>query len=71
MNRIDQTFASLNQQNKTALIPYLTVGDPDVKATLDIIHELEMAGADIIELGVPYSDPSPMARSSSVLPSVP
>ena len=57
MNRIDQTFASLNQQNKTALIPYLTVGDPDVKATLDIIHELEMAGADIIELGVPYSDP--------------
>jgi tryptophan synthase alpha chain len=57
MNRIDQTFASLKQQNKTALIPYLTVGDPDVKSTLDIIDELEIAGADIIELGVPYSDP--------------
>ena len=57
MNRIDQTFASLKQQNKTAMIPYLTVGDPDVKSTLDIIHELEIAGADIIELGVPYSDP--------------
>lgn len=57
MNRIDETFVSLKQQHKTALIPYLTVGDPDVKSTLDIIHELELAGADIIELGVPYSDP--------------
>lgn len=57
MNRIDQTFASLKQQNKTAMMPYLTVGDPDIKTTVDIILELESAGADIIELGVPYSDP--------------
>ncbi|GAB6929974.1 tryptophan synthase subunit alpha [Paenibacillus sp. JCM 10914] len=57
MNRIDQTFQSLKQDHKTALIPYLTVGDPDARTTLDIIHELEVAGADIIELGVPYSDP--------------
>lgn len=57
MNRIDQTFETLKLHNKTALIPYLTVGDPDPETTLDIIAELESSGADIIELGVPYSDP--------------
>lgn len=57
MNRIDQKFAQLKEQNRTALIPFLTVGDPDLDTSLKIVKELELAGADIIELGVPYSDP--------------
>ncbi|WP_223066638.1 tryptophan synthase subunit alpha [Paenibacillus caui] len=57
MNLIDATFQKLKGQGKTALIPFLTVGDPDVNATVDLIAELEKAGADILELGVPYSDP--------------
>ncbi len=57
MNRIDETFARLKQQNRTALIPYLTIGDPDLPTSVAIIQQLESAGADMIELGVPYSDP--------------
>lgn len=57
MNRIDTVFTQLKERNETALIPFLTVGDPTAEVTLDIISELEQAGADIIELGVPYSDP--------------
>ena len=65
MNRIDQTFASLKQQNKTAMMPYLTVGDPDIRTTVDIILELESAGADIIELGVPQlSNPPDVLKRS-------
>lgn len=56
-NRIDQRFEELKQRNATALIPYLTIGDPDVDTSVEIILEMEKAGADIIELGVPYSDP--------------
>ena len=56
-NRMDAAFAMLRESGGTALIPFLTVGDPDVEATLDIIAELEAAGADMLELGVPYSDP--------------
>lgn len=57
MNLIDQRFKSLKEQGQTALIPFLTTGDPDLETTIDIIKELEAAGADMIELGVPYSDP--------------
>lgn len=57
MNLMDQTFEVLKSQNRTALIPFLTVGDPDVATTVEIILQLEAAGADILELGVPYSDP--------------
>lgn len=57
MNLMDQTFARLKQENKAALIPFLTVGDPDVETSIEIISELESAGADMVELGVPYSDP--------------
>ncbi|WP_028589093.1 tryptophan synthase subunit alpha [Paenibacillus massiliensis] len=57
MNRMDEVFTRLRGEGRTALIPFLTVGDPDLNTTLDIIHELEEAGADILELGVPYSDP--------------
>lgn len=57
MNLIDQAFDRLKNEGKTALIPFLTVGDPDVDTTIEIIRQLESAGADILELGVPYSDP--------------
>ncbi|OAB44288.1 tryptophan synthase subunit alpha [Paenibacillus glacialis] len=57
MNLMDQTFEVLKSQNRTALIPFLTVGDPDIETTVEIIVQLEAAGADILELGVPYSDP--------------
>ncbi|NIK67729.1 tryptophan synthase subunit alpha [Paenibacillus sp. BK720] len=57
MNLIDAAFAKLKQEGKTALIPFLTIGDPDIPTSIAIIKELEQAGADLVELGVPYSDP--------------
>lgn len=57
MNPIDAVFAVLRERKKTALIPFLTIGDPDIQTSIDIIKTLEKAGADMIELGVPYSDP--------------
>lgn len=57
MNLIDATFARLKEQDSTALIPFLTIGDPDLATSVKIIRKLEEAGADMIELGVPYSDP--------------
>ncbi|ANE47961.1 tryptophan synthase subunit alpha [Paenibacillus swuensis] len=57
MNRIDQTFQQLKRDGQSALIPFITVGDPDVATSIRIIQAMEEAGADLIELGVPYSDP--------------
>lgn len=57
MNLIDAAFARLKDEGKTALIPFITVGDPNLDSTLAIIKQLEQSGADMIELGVPYSDP--------------
>lgn len=57
MNRIDQRFAALKEQNRTALIPYITAGDPAPAHTVDYMHALVEAGADIVELGIPFSDP--------------
>ncbi|MCQ4085788.1 tryptophan synthase subunit alpha [Saccharibacillus sp. JS10] len=57
MHSIEETFNRISQEGGTALIPFLTVGDPDKETTLEIIQQLEQAGADILELGVPYSDP--------------
>ena len=57
MNRIDTAFARLRGAGRTALIPYVTVGDPSLAQTLPIMHALVAAGADVIELGVPFSDP--------------
>jgi tryptophan synthase alpha chain len=57
MSRIAATFERLRQQGRKALIPYVTVGDPYADATPDIVQGLVEGGADIIELGVPFSDP--------------
>jgi len=57
MNRINQTFASLKKHHKKALIPFVTAGDPDPSLTIELMHTLVEAGSDIIELGVPFSDP--------------
>ena len=57
MSRIAATFDALRAQRRTALIPYITVGDPFADATPDIMHGLVQGGADVIELGVPFSDP--------------
>lgn len=57
MSRIQSTFASLAQQNKKALIPYITAGDPHPRHTVNLMHALVESGADMIELGIPFSDP--------------
>jgi tryptophan synthase alpha chain len=57
MSRIAGRLAALKAQGRTALIPYVTVGDPFADATPQIMHGLVRGGADIIELGVPFSDP--------------
>jgi tryptophan synthase alpha chain len=57
MSRIGQTFTALKAQNKKALIPFITAGDPGKGLTVPLMQALVEAGADIIELGVPFSDP--------------
>src|SRR3990172_2379995 len=57
MSRIQQTFGRLAKNGKRALIPFITAGDPDPKLTGPLMHELVNSGADVIELGVPFSDP--------------
>ncbi|MEQ2130332.1 tryptophan synthase subunit alpha [Caldanaerobacter subterraneus KAk] len=68
MNRIDRRFDDLKKEGKKALITFITAGDPDIDTTYDIVLALEKAGADIIELGIPYSDPladGPTIQASS------
>lgn len=57
MNRITETFEQLKKTGRKALIPYITAGDPDLNTTADLVLEMERNGADIVELGVPFSDP--------------
>ena len=57
MSRIKGVFETLKAQGRQALIPYITCGDPYADATVDIMSALAAAGADVIELGVPFSDP--------------
>ena len=57
MSRIAATFAHCQQAGKKALIPFITAGDPTPELTLPLMHALVEAGADILELGVPFSDP--------------
>jgi len=57
MSRIAEKFEFLSSSGRKALIPFVTAGDPNLDMTLDIMHTLVSAGSDIIELGVPFSDP--------------
>ncbi len=57
MSRIGSRFAALAEKDRTALIPYVTAGDPHPDVTVPLMHDLVAAGADVIELGVPFSDP--------------
>ena len=57
ISKLDRTFAQLRQRGEKALIAYVMAGDPSLHETEQLVVELEQAGADIIELGVPFSDP--------------
>lgn len=56
-NRIDVTLARLRTQGRKALVPYITAGDPHPDVTVELMHALVAGGADILELGIPFSDP--------------
>jgi len=56
-NRIDELFARLKKEKRKALVAYLVAGDPDLETTARLVPALAEAGADLIELGIPFSDP--------------
>lgn len=67
-NRIDATFAALRAQRRAALIPFLTAGDPDMGTTHELMRAAAENGADLLEIGVPFSDPTadgPVLQRSS------
>ena len=57
MNRIEKVFLNLSETNTAAFIPFITAGDPSLAMTKKLVFAFEKAGADIVELGVPFSDP--------------
>ncbi len=57
MNRIENRFCELREKGEKALIPYIMAGDPDIGKTEELVYCIEKAGGDIIEFGIPYSDP--------------
>jgi len=58
MKRIGRAFARLKEEQRKALVVYLTAGDPSLPITETLIHELDCAGVDIVEVGMPFSDPT-------------
>jgi tryptophan synthase alpha chain len=69
VSRIAARFAELSRANRAAFIPFITAGDPDAETSLAILQKLPAAGADLIELGVPFSDPmadGPAIQASSL-----
>jgi tryptophan synthase alpha chain len=67
-NPIEQRFAELKSAGRRALVPYITAGHPDTERTIELLRGLEAAGADVIELGLPFSDPmadGPIIQASS------
>ncbi|MDK2806637.1 MAG: tryptophan synthase alpha chain [Thermoanaerobacterium sp.] len=68
MNRIDKKFYELKQKGLKAMIPFITAGDPSLDVTVELVFKMEEGGADIIEIGIPYSDPladGPIIQASS------
>ena len=65
MNRIASTFAQLQAKGRKALIPYVTAGFPFADITPVLMHGMVEAGADVIELGVPFSDPTAIVGVAS------
>jgi len=68
MSRLEATFESLRARGRKALVPFVTAGDPALDATAPVLHALVAAGADVLELGVPFSDPmadGPVIQRSS------
>jgi tryptophan synthase alpha chain len=57
VSRIEERFAHLRQERRTGLVTYVTAGDPDLHRSAEIIQRLDKAGADVLEIGVPFSDP--------------
>lgn len=68
-NRLDCTFARLRQEKKAAFVAYLCAGDPSLEATLALVLGLEVAGVDVVELGLPFPIRSPTASSINSRPS--
>lgn len=69
MSRLAATFARLKEQDRAAFVPFITAGDPDMATSLAILTQLPGAGADVIELGMPFSDPmadGPAVQASSM-----
>ena len=57
MSRLDATFAGLRAARRTGLVAYVTAGDPDLERSAEVVRAVDRGGADVIELGVPFSDP--------------
>ena len=57
MNRLTSTLSNLKKNNQKALVAYLVAGDPEIEATLDLMHLFVDSGVDVIEIGVPFTDP--------------
>lgn len=57
MSRLEETFAALRRARRVGLVTYVTAGDPDLDHSADVLRALDRAGADVIEVGVPFSDP--------------